>query len=335
MAPRPARSAALRGADALTSRGRGRRIAAALALAILAGALVWWRSPVAKRPVDADFAIVSLALPEQPGDAPLRATGLWRLDGSGAGFGGFSALLALNDGRLRAFSDRGWRLTFRQPGRGPADGHSALVLVAPGFRNDLFDIESATRDDANGDFWLGYEYVHAIHRFTVAGEAGPVRALGSEVDWPSNAGLEALVRLDDGRFVGFSETGLGVIFAGDPTEGAPMESFTVRWPESDYAPTDAAQLPDGRVLVLMRRFEPGLPMDFHSLLAIGAAPQAGALWRPEVLAHLGEYIPRENYEGLAIRPRDAGGAEIWLVSDDNFSAFQRTLLARLEWSGGQ
>jgi len=40
-------------------------------------------------------------------------------------------------------------------------------------------------------------------------------------------------------------------------------------------------------------------------------------------------IPRENYEGLALRPRGDGRVDVWVMSDDNFSIIQRSLLAKL------
>lgn len=308
---------------------RHRRLAAALVLALFAGSLTWWRSPASLRPGE-DLAIVASELPAQPDGAGPRATGLWRLAGTGAGFGGFSALLAMEDSRLLAFSDRGWRVGFGIPGETAFAPASAQVVAAAGHRQDLFDIESAAHRSAGGDYWLGYEATHAIHRFSAAGAAGPVRLLASEVDWPDNSGAEALVALADGRLLAFAEArDEGYMFEGDPAEGAAFATFPVAWPHPGYVPTDAGQLADGRVVVLMRYFEPGIPYTFHSLLVAGDVPAVGTQWRPAVFARLEELLPRENYEGLAVRALPDGASEIWLISDDNFSAFQQTLLARL------
>ena len=51
---------------------------------------------------------------------------------------------------------------------------------------------------------------------------------------------------------------------------------------------------------------------------------------PEDLAELGKTIPRDNYEGLTLT-EDADGQHVWLISDDNFMSFQRTLLLKLRW----
>jgi hypothetical protein len=92
---------------------------------------------------------------------------------------------------------------------------------------------------------------------------------------------------------------------------------------------DAAQLPDGRVLVLTRKIVLGWPA-FESLLLVGdpRTIRAGETWEPSLFAQLDSLLPRENYEALAVQ-REGGGVALWLMSDDNFSSFQRTLLARL------
>jgi hypothetical protein len=93
-----------------------------------------------------------------------------------------------------------------------------------------------------------------------------------------------------------------------------------------------AQLPDGRLLMLLRDTAWGLP-PFTSALAIADPPPADpaerTVWRARLLLDLDAILPRENYEGLAIAPQDDGRIAIWLISDDNFSALQRTLLAKL------
>jgi hypothetical protein len=57
---------------------------------------------------------------------------------------------------------------------------------------------------------------------------------------------------------------------------------------------------------------------------------AGKDWPWRKLADLAGPVPRDNYEGLAIAP-DADGVTLWVISDDNFARFQRTLLIELHW----
>ena len=157
--------------------------------------------------------------------------------------------------------------------------------------------------------------------------------------WPGNAGPEAMARLADGRFIVLSEdpprwfgrARAGLLFSDDPVEGAEAVEFEFRAPEG-YAPSDLALLPDGRVLILARRVEWGLPPGFSNKLLVAdpAEVRAGKPWPWRELADLSA-LPSDNYEGLAIEAAMGGAVTLWLISDDNHATFQRTLLAKLAW----
>lgn len=264
--------------------------------------------------------------------------GIWQYQADSLKFGGFSALLALKGDRLRAFSDRGYRFTLIAPdlmdsGQLGAATGVAVQQVERGWSMDLWDIEAATRDPGSGTYWLGYENRHAIHRFTVTSDPDGVRDLSDEVDWPDNSGIEALVRLRDERFVVLPEgQPQGLLFPDDPVEGAAPKTFDIISPVADYVITGAKQLPDGRLMVLMRKLEwPSRSAwpPFGSLLAIGEVPQVGGTFAPEITLQLKGVLPRDNYEGLALREREDGRVDVWIIADDNFSVFQRNLLAKL------
>jgi hypothetical protein len=250
-------------------------------------------------------------------------------------FGGFSGLLPLGNGRLRAFSDRGLVFTFVEPDREEEAASkrvtAALPLIDPALFPLLWDMESVTRDPQSGDYWVGYEGTHAIHRFSYKTDPEAVRMLDEEVDWYDNGGLEAMERLSDGRFLivpeGHSEA---LIFASDPVEGGSPLSIPYKSPANGYAATDLAQLPDGRILVLMRSLALDYP-PFAGLLAIADPPQLGAdqVWAPQIIMRFEEVLPAENYEGLAVRPMEDGRLAVWIISDDNIAAMQRTLLAKM------
>lgn len=311
---------------------RTRRLIAALAVTLLCAPGTWLRTAVDAAPPQA-VAVVQVAGPAAAVAPGWAVAGVWQYRAEGLRFGGFSAMFTLGPGRLRAFTDRGFRMTFSEPDQPNPNGGMNRQQVSRGWENDLIDIESATRDPANGDYWIGYEQVHAIQRNTIASAPDGVRDLEDLVDWPSNGGIEAMVRLADGRFVIVPETGrTGLIFARDPVAGGRPATFRFRSPAEGFAATDMAQLPDGRVLVLLRRLvwpSPDAWPPFASLLAIGDAPAAGGTFAPRITLALGSAIPRENYEALTVRPRDDGQVDVWVMSDDNFSVIQRTLLAKL------
>lgn len=312
-----------------------KRLLAALALVVLCAPGTWLRTEVSKAmPRNIALEQVSGA---KVGDTPgWEVGGVWRYSSPVAtrNFGGYSALLALGGNRLRAFSDRGTRFTFIEPDQPRESADQRVVsfqLVEPEYAYDLWDIESATRDPVSGDYWLGYEAVHAIHRFSIASDAKGVRELGDVIDWYVNGGAEAMVRLNDGRFLIIGEgKSEALIFSGDPVEGAEIERFTFETPAQSYAVTDMAQLPDGRVILLMRNVEFGFP-PFAGLLAIAAPPASGsdAPWRPEVVLRFEGNIPAENYEGMAVRALADGRVAVWVIADDNLSVLQRSLLVKL------
>jgi hypothetical protein len=332
MARGAARPAAVHRADELEMRSK-RRLFAALAVAALCAPGTWLRSAPPSAPVG-DLAITQIAGEQATGTPGWALEGVWHITSSDPQFGGFSALLAPDDASFTAFSDRGWRLDFAPPG--VAQGRPpALAKVFPNraIHHDFFDIEAATRDPGSSTFWLASENTHAIHRFTASGAPSGRRVLKDEVDWTRNAGIEAMVRLADGRFVVLPEgQEEGLLFASDPVEGGKAARFRIAVPEAGYEITDAAVLPDGRLLVLLRKLvRPSRSAwpPFASLLAIGEVPQPGGRFAPAIALRLEGLVPLENYEGLALRPRVDGGVDVWMIADDNISVFQRSLLARL------
>ncbi|QUL37220.1 esterase-like activity of phytase family protein [Erythrobacter sp. JK5] len=314
---------------------RTRRLVATALVAALCAPTAWLRSEVRSGPPNA------ITLEQLSGSRELSASGwslegIWHIDGEGLMFGGYSAMLPLGEDTLRAFSDRGTRFTFTEPDRASRVRTIARQPVETGRGHDLWDIESATRDPVTGNYWLGFENVHTVHRFTIASDAHGLRDLDREVDWKVNSGAEAMVRLADGRFVILPEGAAeGLVFATDPVEGAEAESFAFRNPAPGFAVTDMAQLPDGRVLLLMRNLDFGIGgwPPFESKLVIGDPPRAGQEqpWSPALALDLAGIVPRENYEALALRPRADGSVTVWLMSDDNLAALQRTLLVKLRF----
>lgn len=310
---------------------------AALAVALLCAPGTWLRSDMARHDLPAGTVAVSVeqiaALRVSPA-AGWTVAGIWHLASGHLHFGGFSALIALDDGRLQAFSDRGYGLTFTPPdGSEGGEYRIARQFIDRALHYTFWDIEAATRDSATGTYWLATEQTHAIHRFASNGTLGGTRNLTALVAWPSNAGIEAMVRLADGRFVVLPEYDrTGLIFPADPVAGGAPKRFAIMSPAEGFAITGAKQLPDGRLLVLMRDVvspaRDGWP-PFASLLAIGEVPEAGGTFAPQITLDLAQSVPRENYEGLALRERDDGRIDVWIVADDNFSLFQRTLLVKL------
>ena len=324
------------------ARWRWRRLLAIVAIMTALSPGLWWRSaPHWPRENHVRSLLAERLVASSPDFWParLRLVGAWRLTSANSRFGGYSALLATNDDTLTAISDIGRSLRFRRPDTGadtdPRFGQIGLH-DGPWFYPDT---ESATWDPKTGARWFGYEETNRIRRFAANDDTGVAVAPRAMRDWSANGGAESLVRLTDGRFIvleedppWFSSGGRsGLLFPSDPVTGvAPLE-FTFR-PPIGYSPSDAAALPDGRVVVLLRTFDLPFPPFFKGMLVVADPAQiaAGKEWPWRKLADLDDPVPRDNYEGLAIVPV-GDGVDLWLISDDNFAPFQRTLLLQLHW----
>ena len=303
-----------------------------LALACLCAGLApgtWLRSEVAGRAV-LNTRMEALALtPATRG--PFTLLGLWELHGTAENFGGYSAMHVYRDHGIRLFSDKGWLLTVPHPDR-PTTAMTLRQLFPVGLPpEELRDIESVTYGP-DGRFWIGYENRHTIYRYDLAG--GPQGFVEPDYarDWDLNSGIEAMVRLRDGRFIVLKETdGLGFLYPGDPVDGAVPVAFRLDLPEG-FLPTDMTQLPDGRVLVLLRRLGWHMPV-FESQIGLAdpALIDPDRPWPVVPLLRIEGLLPRDNYEAIAVDPVADDGLIIWLAADDNRSALQRSLLAKLRF----
>ncbi len=315
---------------------RRRRLAAAALIAVALAPGTFWRSQIPGG-VDVQLSVSAISdLPAAASSSGFTREGVWQLSSPRIDFGGYSALLVLDESTLRAFSDRGKMLTFAAPGRRQArDARIANVWDRGELSQTVPDIEATTRDPATGDYWLAFENTHSLIRFTVASGYAASRRPPEWQGWYANSGVEAMARLPDGRFIVLPErAATGFLYPSDPAEDVEPLAFDFTIP-GDYNPTDMAALPDGRVLVLLRRLGWGVP-PFASAIAIADPRELedGAMLEINLLVDLATILPRENYEALALAGVEADGTiQLWLMSDDNLSAFQSTLLARLSWAG--
>jgi hypothetical protein len=319
------------------------RLFLALTLAVLAvsGTRTVYPSSsqnIAMRPLDLDPAHPG---PRRVGD--LVFVNAWELQSANAEFGGISALLAMRDGRFIGVSDAGTLIGFGLTDDDRIDRPFIAPLpesVGPDLTYQDRDSEGITYDPETGQFWVSYEANHAIRRFSksFARRTGYVR-LGGKHHWAKNKGVEAVARMADGRFVAINENleqGLheGFLFSGDPVEsGTVKTSFDYR-PPKGYRVTDISALPDGRLIVLNRKV--GFPNGFSAKIALLDPADIGVMETVEgrVITTLASPLLIDNMEGIAVSVANESTI-IWLISDDNFSVFQRTLLMKFRLSERQ
>ena len=291
-------------------------------------------------------------LPKQQRFGMVEFIGGIELKSTHPDFGGLSAIRVEADGEhFVSLSDRGHWLTGRivhADGRpvGIADALMASMLGPDGrtlVSRGWYDTESLAEQD--GFFYVGIEGVNRIVRFDFArsgvlarAEVVPVPPGISKL--PGNKGLEALAFAPRqsklaGTLMAFSERGLDAngnlkaFLIGGATPG----EFSVKR-RDDFDISDCALLPSGDALLLERRFSwlSGIAMQLRRIALADIAP--GALVDGPVLmfADMGYQI--DNMEGLSIHTAPDGSIILTMVSDDNFSFLQRTILLQFKLTDG-
>jgi len=319
---------------------RGRLTLLLIVAAGLAPA-TWLHSPPPRLPADSRPLLTIEPLDVNRGTlGEVSVAGAWALSSPNFHFGGYSALLSMPDGSLFAASDSGDMLRFTPPDRAPGPVVMDYFADAHAGEKAVNDIEGLARDPVSGKVWAAYEQSNMIMRHSARLVREAALRVPAMRRWPRNRGAESIVRLADGRFIvlsegsprWFAEELPALLFPGDPVSGVRPVRFAFRPPEG-FRPVDAALLPDGRVMILLRRMNWALPPTFSTRLMIAdpAAIRAGRTWPAEPVADLAEPLPTDNYEGLAVEPSGQGGATLWLISDDNRAKYQRTLLLKLLW----
>lgn len=151
----------------------------------------------------------------------------------------------------------------------------------------------------------------------------------------NNSGLEVLSSLGDGKIVAIAEEGPKDDNDDSPgwvldTATSATTAFTMKR-VLPYSLTDATLLPDGRLLVLERRFAPTTGPGAQLRAYDPKALTEGAIVEGDLIAVLFAGITVDNMEGLAARKTADGKTLIYVVSDDNFQRpLQRTLIMMFE-----
>jgi hypothetical protein len=259
-------------------------------------------------------------------------------------FGGISGIRVGADGAtFLAVSDIGrlWRGRILYEGTRPvgiADAEMGPLLGPDGkplAAKRWYDTESLALD--GGTLYVGIERVDQIVRFDYGrtgllarGEPIPVPPEFKKL--PYNKSLECLDIVPKGQplagtLVAVTERGLDD--AGNLLsfliKGTSFAGFTVKR-SGDYDVSDCAFMPGGDLLILERRFSywSGIAMRIRRLPA--ANIKAGALLDGPILMEADMGYQIDNMEGLSVHRAADGALVLTIVSDDNFSLLQRTLL---------
>lgn len=289
--------------------------------------------------------------PSQTRFGALEFRGGLVLTSSFRGFGGLSGFrldragetfLALSDkGRWfsgRLVYDRGRLAGLADVTSAPMLGHDGRKITQRGW----FDTESLARDGST--VYVGVERVNKILRFDFA--KGGLLARGQAVTAPAgvdtlpfNRGLESLVIVPKGlplagTLIAISEAGLDAagniqgFLIGGPSPGtfavARLGNFDI---------SDATLLPSGELLLLERKFSllEGLGIRIRRVPLSAVVP--GAVVDGPIIFDVDLGYEIDNMEGIDSHVGPGGETILTMVSDDNFSMIQRTLLLQFALVG--
>lgn len=314
-----------------------RRWAPALLLALCACAqpALLPRSPVAATPA---VAIQAEAIPLDPAQpdgktalgAFTYAGGLVLTSSETSRLHGLSDLKVTADGALLAVNDEAdllkARIVLDAQGRlvGVTDARLTGLAGAGGATlqgKQESDSEGVTLTP-RGDLLVSFEEHDRILLYPADGS--PARAAPSpDVKFPFNLGMEGLAA--------YPETGADAYLVGGEASGQTWicrlgggctDDRLVPKPP-DYGLVAIAVVPGDRIAYLLRAWDP--VRGNRVTLTIWSA--GGEVARMD----LARPLNIDNFEGLAAAPGRDGRIRFYLISDDNFSAQQRTLLMAFDW----
>ena len=210
-------------------------------------------------------------------------------------------------------------------------------------RTRSYDTEGLTI--AGGVAYVSIERTQEVMRFNWAKEgtgarAQPVPVPADAKQLPRNQGLEAIGVAPAksplaGALVVIAEQaggGTDTPTRGFVLSGARQGAFDVAR-SGGFDVTDLAFLPSGEMLLLERRVSllSGFGARIRRMAADAIRPDA-MVDGPVVFEATSEHRI-DNMEGLAVHRSGAGETIVSMISDDNFSSWQRTLLLEFTLSG--
>ncbi len=315
-----------------------------LLAALLAGAYITMHDPTARDGTELSQVPLSEEDPSLDRVGDLKYMGGLDIPRMGQNIGGLSALRwDADSGRLLALTDDARFVWITPEDRaerlvGIVDLEVGTLLGTDGEpltgkqQGDSESLNRLLRGSQPSDFgWnVGFERDHRILfyeslygpakrvEFDVEAEFGPV---------DENKGLETLTKFGTG-FLACVERQAAegrancrtMVFGGKRVDFAAEPPKRVQ--ELGGVPTDADSLTDGTTFILFRSYSPSQ----GNAAAIVAYALDGT--RREIATFLPP-LTLDNFEGLAVR-EEGGRTFLYIVSDDNFSGSQRTLLMKFE-----
>jgi len=242
-----------------------------------------------------------------------------------------SDMFVTGNGKLTAVGDEGIlfdaRLILDRSQRlvGVRDAHLTLLKGEDG--KPLSDKAEADAEGLtqlpSGDRLVSFERHHRIWLYPASG--GPPRPVPApKIDLPSNEGMEALAADPeagtDAYLVGTERA--GDVWACRLSSTTCIKRLSVDKPE-EFGLVAISRLPRKQTAYLLRAFDP----------VRGTRIMLKILRSTTLVAQMEMASPMtiDNFEGMAAVPLADGRIRFYLISDDNNSSSQRTLLFAFDW----
>ncbi len=274
-------------------------------------------------------------------------------------FGGISGMRLWHDGKtILAVSDAGSWISFKLiEKKGQLIGATGIALAPildikgiAGTKKGR-DAEAITVQIGSSSI-IAFEGQNALWRYFDIDPTKPktfsAPAIAQEMPdymklWPNNGGPEVY---DSGLFSGsrgasyFAPKPQSISIAEDAFDDNGTTPGYLEHPEKilfaynpppGFKPTDAQLISDKDALVLHRRFSPMTGVAASIGLVDLVSASTGAKITPREIARLEPPMSVDNMEGISYIER-GGKKYIYIISDDNFSGLQRTLILKFEWT---
>ena len=244
---------------------------------------------------------------------------------------GLSDLKVTPDGGLLSESDEGdllrARIGFDTRGR-PAGMLDAKMTVLNGIDGKPLQGKQEADSEgvavlASGDMLVSFEEHDRILVYPAQG-GRPHEAPSPDVKFPFNLGMEALAaypKAGPDAYVVGGEAG-GQTWICKLSSGCVPDRLVAK--PAEYGLVAVAPLADGRIAYLLRAWDPVRGSRVTLTLQDGQGHEIDRL-------ELGKPLTVDNFEGLSALPGPNGSLRFYLISDDNFSTSQRTLLLAFDW----
>lgn len=263
-------------------------------------------------------------------------------------FGGISSALIDPDGRgFLALSDHAHWITGRFTEKDSVLSGIESVRIAPMLAPDGRRLKSTRYFDTEGlarsgrTLFVSVERSHDILRFDdgITGRGKLIEVPPEFKTFEGNRGIEALGVLP--KESAYAGALIAVAERAAPRSASPDNPGFILGPRGGrfsvrkigaFDITDLGFLPGGDLLILERRFTPFFGLGFRIRRVPIATVKPGATLDGEVLIEADLSHQIDNMEALMVHRAADGRTILTLVSDDNFSILQRTLVLRFALS---